>query len=334
MQNRSTVSIAALTLTFGFHATSFAQSSSVSASSVQPAATVEAPAPAASEVQTTTIQKDSIFKNKKFEDDYTLTDAKLRADDGSLSRYSVKVNMSYYGPTVNDFSQKDQPNPNGSNGPYSTSIGGSVTARYRMNPDRTISMGTGIKAIHPMHGWDRTDVNTPFVSYDMASRWNGIQMRNSPGVSIVTVPEYTAVGEFASMNWDNSMVKDLGTSGFAAGLDSSFGYYFYNREYRTYQNKNNKGDGKANQYNISFYPNIKYNFSRTFSVNTSIGASFWNPRQIDNRFAIWNNMATVRLGFGYSVARDIYFAPYFNTYVDRMAIDTTTFNFSTIFSVL
>lgn len=268
-----------------------------------------------------------VLTNKKFQDDYTLTDAKLRADDGSLSRYSLRTNLSYYGPTLNDLEAKDQPNPDGSVGSYATALGGSLGLRIRLNPTQTISMGTGLKAIYPFHGMERFDMNDPYMSWDIASRFWGVQMRNSPGFSIVTVPNYTKVGEFATFDYKNSLVYDLGKSGAAIGFDTSFGYFFYNRGYE-------RRDGKAARNNLSFSPNVKYNISDKLNVNTSVSMSFWNPRESASPWIMWNRSVTQSLGLGYSFRRDIYLSPYLRMYPSRLAADTTTFNLSAILSVL
>ena len=268
-----------------------------------------------------------LLKNKKFEENDKITDAKLRADGGSLSKYSLSFSLSYYGPTLGDLSEKDQPNPDGSVGSYETALGGSLGARYRMSSSETIKVGTGLKVIHPLHGAERTDVNNPYISYGVSSKMDKVQMRNSFGGSVITIPNYTKIGEYASLDYDNSLVYDLGISGFAVGLDSSFSMYLYNREYR-------KTDGKSSTYNLSFYPNIKYNFTDKLSVNTSVSMSYWNPRANESRWNLQNRSVSQRLGMGYAYTRDIYISPYLNFYPDKLSPQSTTINVSTSFSIL
>lgn len=268
------------------------------------------------------------LENKKFDDNHEITDAKLRADAGSLSKYSLSFNLSYFGPALSDLSAKDQPNPDGTVGTYETALSGTFGGRYRIDPITSISLGTGMKAIHPLNGMDRFDVNNPYVSYDMMSRWGNLQMRNSPGVSWVTIPNYTKVGEYGSMNYDFSAVYNLGYSPWALGLDSTLGYYLYSRGFIT-------SDKRCAQYNISAYPNVKYNFSDRFNMYTSVGVSGWNPRMLpDNHFAIWSRSVTQRLGVGYAFRRDVYVAPYLNFYPSHPGPDGTTINVTTVFSLL
>ncbi len=292
-------------------------------------ASVPAVAPAAA---TSNSSANSILKNKKFEDSNTLTDAQLKADAGSLSKWSARASLSYLGPTFGDLSAAEQPNPDGSIGNYSQAVKGSVSARYRISPDSTVSAGTGVSLIRPFHGWERTDVNNPFVTYDFSNRFGRLQMRNSPGFTISTVPNYTAIGQVGGLSWDNSLVYAIG-GGFAISFESGFDYWVFHRGYKPGSTKKG-GDGNASQYSISWYPGLKYNVSDTFSITSSAGFSLQNPRSAFDATTLQNRTVTLRLGLGYALTRDIFFAPYVQSYVTKLALDTTTINVSGIFSVL
>lgn len=282
--------------------------------------------------QTSTSSAGSILPNKKFEDSHTLTDAKLKAEAGSLSRFSAKASLSYFGPTLGDLSASEQPNPDGSVGNYSQAIKGSLSVRYRLTPDSTISAGTGVAFNKPFHGWERTDINNPFVSYDFSNRFGPLQMRNSPGLTVSTVPNYTQIGQIGGLSWDNSLVYALG-GGWAASFDSGFNLWIFTRAYRPGSPKKG-GDGNASQYTISWYPGLKYNFSDKLNVNTSAGFSLQNPRSAFDDTVLWNKTVSLRLGLGYAFTRDVYFAPYVQSYVTKLALDTTSINVSGVFSVL
>ena len=201
-----------------------------------------------------------------------------------------------------------------------------------MSPDSTVSAGTGISFIKPFHGWDRTDVSNPFVSYDFSDRFGKLQMRNSPGITISTVPNYTAIGQIGGVSWDNSLVYGIG-GGFAISFDSGFNYWIFNREYRPGSIKKG-GDGTASQYSISWYPGLKYNVTDTFNINTSAGFSLQNPRSAYDATTLLNKTVSLRLGLGYAFSRDVYFAPYIQSYVTQLALDTTSINVAGVFSVL
>lgn len=62
---------------------------------------------------TTGMKIEDALKNKTFQEDKRITDIELKAAAGSLSRYSMKFDLSYSGPPVNDLSDPEMPNPDG-----------------------------------------------------------------------------------------------------------------------------------------------------------------------------------------------------------------------------
>lgn len=269
-----------------------------------------------------------VIIQKKVEDTHVITDKKLQADEGSFSKYSMKFNLSYAGPGIGDLGNKNQPNPDGVVSNNQTKISGSIGARYRIDSVSAVSVGTGIAAIHPMHGWTRTDVNNPYLSYDKSSRYEDLQVRNILSVGGITIPEYRKVGETASASYEIDLVHNIGDSRLAAGLDSKFEYFHYDRGYIA------KTDRKSAQYYLSFYPNLKYQFSDKLNVNTSWAVMFLNPRSLDNRYALWNRTITQRIGVGYSYKRDVYLSPFITVYPNNLKTTNTTFNIGATFSVL
>lgn len=280
-----------------------------------------------------TAPSSKVLKNKGFEETQTLTDAKLRADAGSLSMWSAKASLAYFGPTLGDFSAPDQPNPDGSVGSYSQAIKGSISVRYRTSAERAFSAGTGVSFNHPFHGMDRVDANNPFLTYDFANRFGDLQMRTSPGVTVSTVPNYTAVGQLGGLMLDNSMVYSIGRSGLALSFDTNVSYWIFSRSYRPGSTKAG-GDGLASQYSVSWYPGLKYSISDRFNVNTSAGFMLYHPRQLADDLAMWNRSVTLRLGLGYAVTRDFYVAPYLQGFTNNLSPEMTTLNVAGVFSVL
>jgi hypothetical protein len=305
-------------------AVALAQSTSASTASVS---TVGAAPTVSTSAGENTGSAREILRNRKFAEDEEITDAKLKADTGSLSKYSLKFNLSYYGPMVGDLSAKDQPNPDGSISPHATAISGSFGGRYRLSSSSSVSMGTGMKANHPFHGMDRFDVNDPFLGYDKLYRIGDVQMRLSPSVSYITTPEYKKAGEFAGVSYDTSLIYNLGTSHVALGVDASVGYYLYGRGYRS-------SDRSANQYTLSTFPTLKYNISDRLNINTSIKMAWANFRRSKDKYQMIPQTTTQRLGVGYALTRDIYLFPYLNFYPNSFTQDSTTLNLSTSFSIL
>lgn len=274
-----------------------------------------------------TLKVPEVLKNKKFEDDKEITDSKLIADSGSLSRYSLKFSLSYFGPPVGDISNRNQPNPDGVVSSSATAIGGSVSGRYRLDKRSAISAGTGLTLIAPFHGADRTDIRTPFISYDRSARVGDVQLRNSFGASLTTAPEFREVGQTSSLSYNNSAIYNFGTSGWAAGVDSEIDVYFFERGWDT-------SDGRISSWKMGFFPQLKYNFSDKLNVSTSVGYSYWNPRSSSSQDILLHRSLTGRLGMGLAFTRDIYFAPYLSYYPSDLKSENTTVSFATVFSIL
>jgi hypothetical protein len=274
---------------------------------------------------TSSVLKEEL-SNKKFQENTEITDIKLKADGGSLSRYSLKFNLTYAGPTLSDLSEKDQPNPDGSIGSFQTSLGGSMGARYRLSSKSTMGLSTGLKTIHPFHGAERMDLSNPSLNYDYSTRVADIQMKNTPGFVLRTVPEFTKVGQYGMLMDNHSVVYDIGASGFSTGADMAVGVFLYNRDYE-------KTDGKAGRYSFEFNPNLKYNFSDKLNVLAAANISLWNPRSRVDQYALLNKSVSQKLGLGYALKRDIYLNPYLIFYPQHLALSGMTFNFTSIFSI-
>jgi hypothetical protein len=280
----------------------------------------------ATDSTTSVLSVPEVLKNKLYEDTSEITDNKLRADAGSLSRYSLKFNLTYAGPTLGDLSEKDQPNPDGSIGSYATSLGGSLGARYRFDAVNSVSLSSGVKALYPLHGMERFDLSNPSFTLEQAHRAMNTQMRTSEGFILRTVPEFKAVGQYGYLLLNQSMVYDLGTSPWAIGSDFGFGYFLYDRDYRA-------SDKKSARYSLEVNPNFKYRFSDRMDLNTAIGFSVWNPRARGDQYALLNKAISQKIGFGYGSSRDFYIQPYLNFYPQDLQWDLVTFNILTSFSI-
>jgi hypothetical protein len=277
--------------------------------------------------ETQTMSSDLKIKNQKFEDTREITDPKMRADLGSLSRYSFKFDLSYSGPPVGKPTEKDLPNPDNMVRVSATSIKGNISGRYRLDSNSAVFLGGGLSAIYPFHGMNRMDVNTPQVGYDMFHRIGDAQLRNAFGVSFETVPTYQAVGIAGGLNYVGSTLFNLGTSGFTTGVDLAFFYKVYKRDYQP-------SDRNTTRYTGVLSPSLKYNFSDRANIGTNLGFAFWNPRSRANTTALLPQTVTQKLSFGYAFTKTVFVAPYLNFYPGKLAMDTTTINLSTVFSLL
>lgn len=270
---------------------------------------------------------DTAVKNPEFKETHEITDSKLRAQSGSLSKYSLRFDLTYAGPAIGTPLAKDQPNPDNVLRQNATNLKGSIGARYRLSPTDSLSLTGGISAIHPFHGMERFDMNNPTLGYDKFHRFGSFQARNALSVSAETTPIFRQVGAAAALAYGSSLVYDFGTTGFSAGVDGLLYYRIYDREYQV-------SDRSATRYSVILSPLFKYNFSDRLSLGTSTNFVFWNPRARDNEWALLPQTVNQRLNLGYAITKDVYLAPFLNIYPSKVAWDTTTVNIQTIFSLM
>ena len=283
--------------------------------------------PAANAQESSRLSQSKLIGNKQFPDDPNLTDTKLRAEAGSVSRYSAKLNLSYSGPPIDDLSAKDQPNPDGTVGTYTTAITGTVGARYRLNSTSAVGVLGGIRMVHPFHGLDRTDLSNPGVSYDVSSKFGALQMKNTVAFAYRTVQEFTNIGQTSMLSYGLASALPLGNSRFSLGLEGITGFFVYSRDYQ-------KKDGKAPLYSLLINPSVKYQFTDALSLETTVNVAYWSPRVTKDPTVLMNRSPSQRLGIGYALKKDIYFNPYLNFYANNLSLDTTTVNLAMIVSAL
>ena len=265
--------------------------------------------------------------NKKFEELKEITDAKMKADAGSLSRFSLRFGLTYYGPPVGDLGALNQPNPDSTVSNTATAISGSAGLRYRMSSSSSLSLTAGVSDQYPLRSVQKLDANNPSLTWDKAFRIGNVQMLSSPGATFVTSAVYRNIGQSWGVNYGLSSVYAIPDSKFAVGVDAGVSYWFYNRAYV-------KSDGKVRRENLTAYPVVKYNITDKLNINTSSAFSLYNPRASTSRFDLYHRTFNQRVAIGYAITRDIYVAPYIQFYPSVMGLKTTTFNIATSFSVL
>jgi len=291
------------------------------------------------------------LRDKHFDEDKRISDLELRANGGSLNRYSTQFIMSYSGSAVNDLSNAQRPNPNNSVGDMRTYMSGSANVRYRVTESVGVNVGTGVTFYAPYQQLTGKDaqhkanqknygVNNPTVTLDKNYIITSeIQSRTQVGLVDITDQGYKSTGE-----WGEGLVRQYfkynpGHSRVILGFSVEADWFTYARDYQATAIKDQKGstvfpaDGRANRYYLTAIPSFEYKLTDNLNFNTSIGYSEQNFRQ-DKSWWNWNHpQSTWRVGVGWAVAHDIYINPYLNFFMESPSFNTASLNISSVFSI-
>lgn len=287
------------------------------------------------EAQTSSLKE--VLKNKIFSADQRITDMELKAQAGSLSRYSMKFDLSYSGPPVDNLSDPEVPNPDNRPRVNRTSLGGTVGLRYRLSEDSALNASTGVKWYTPYHHVSRqqvdkpsnekdSELSNPSSSYDRTHKWMGMQGRTSIDGSVTTQDYYLDRAQAGSMGLSESVKYHFSGSRFVLSMLTDLDFYVYNREFQ-------RSDGRVSKYHLSLIPGLELRVRDQLHLMTSVAYSFANLRE-DHSWWRWDDQRpTQRLGLGWGISRKVYFNPYLNFFADKPAINTTSLSFRTVFSL-
>lgn len=277
------------------------------------------------------------LKNKTFEDNKRISDLELKAQAGSLSRYSLKFDLVYSGPPVDNLSDPERPNPDNRPGDHRTSLAGFTGLRYRLSSESALSASTGFTWFAPYQattgeevakrpGAKDFEMSNARLAFDKTYSIYDLQMRSSLKGSWITQDFYTNAGQYGAVGATQAVKAVIGQTRLTLGASLDFDYYLYEREYE-------KRDRNVSNYYLSMIPSMEYKILDNLNFRTSLAYSFTNFRASKTNW-LWNQQRpTQRLGLGWGITRDIYFNPYLNFFPDSPAIETTSASFTTVFSI-
>ncbi|MGE4133045.1 MAG: hypothetical protein AB7F86_15495 [Bdellovibrionales bacterium] len=285
-----------------------------------------------------TLKIDNVLKNKKFQEDMRISDNEIKAQAGSLSRYSMKFDLSYQGPPVGQLADPEMPNPDNRPRDNRTSLSGYTGLRYRMDSNSAVNASTGLKWYTPYQHMIGEKVQkrrnskdfelaNPGLGYDRTFVWLGTQFRSSLGGSVTTQEYYLDRGQRGSLGLGTSFKHNVFNSRWIVGLIYNFDLYGYNRAYE-------KTDSRVSRYYQSFIPTLEYKILDSLNFKYSVAYSYANLRR-DPRTHVWDSVEPMaRIGVGWAISRDVYFNPYLNFFSEHPAWASTSLSFSTVFSIL
>ncbi|MFG1501320.1 hypothetical protein ABMA70_14020 [Halobacteriovorax sp. XZX-3] len=279
----------------------------------------------AEEKKTTTDKKDI---------DEEITNARMRAESGSKSPLSMSLSLGYNGGSLDDPFGKERPNIYADpENETETSMSGSISGRYRLSKNDSITVGAGYSVLTPFHH-AKGDISNPYIGYSRVYTIAGIQTITSADLTFGTKDSYKNQNLDQILGVSQYMMKKFGDSGWTLGASVSASFYFSgglaDSKYRAdFQAKTGQPFLKDYQTEmaIGLYPQLEYVFNDTFSFRTVFG--YFNYQKSRGKDAkLLRAYEYQSVGVGISVTRDIYLYPNIQFLADDFDKDKTNFGFS------
>lgn len=280
-----------------------------------------------STVKVSDVQK----KDEQIKDiDDEITNARLRAQLGSKSRWSFKSALGFSGSSIEKPLDEIRPNYRaGANRETLPALSGTVGINYRLTEKDNLSLNTGVTVMSPLTGditkpvvdprkassgetVSRYQISTPSLDWSRGYKALGMQQ-----VSDITYSHYTdtdtadikAMGDLALTQ---TILADFGTSGWSGGLAGTFDYTFYNGDVKSdLVPYFASGTFKRDDMLLAIYPFAEYSFNDTYSFRTVFGYfEFLHYKDEYKNNDSWSQREPYQsMGVGISVTRDIYLYP-------------------------
>lgn len=266
--------------------------------------------------------------------DNEITNAKMRAESGSKSKWSVATSLTYNGGNLETPFSDVRPNYAGVTGADSaTSISADVAIAYRINSRDSLRFGAGANINTPFqntteelmneNGNRKSSVSTPYISWGRSFRAAGLQQSLGASASYYTTPFMTDVYKAnSSVALDYTVLGEIPNSNWQPGIALSLSYVFFKDGAEATDTASNTEAGRSD-YSVGLFPFVEYAFNDTYSFRTVFRPSSFDHYRDDNADTFAHNMWTQSVGLGVAVTRDIYLYPNFQFAPEYMRADTT-----------
>ncbi len=250
------------------------------------------------------------------EADQVITNRRLRASEGSLSKWSISSFWNYSGGSLNDPTEPERPNiVSGGNVQTLQSLSGEVGVKYRLTKLDSLTFSTGLFMTTPFHSeiddnsprkaaFDQNsrklNVQDPFLKYTHLDKVWGIQSITNVQGKLITNNQLAESRFRSELLVSQNFMKDWAGTGFSYG--AAFQAFFY--DFRD----SVKLDGLTEQL-LGIYPQAEYVINDVFNLRTVLGWQVFENVRGQPSDTYRKRKVYQSVGLGISVARDIFLYP-------------------------
>lgn len=263
-------------------------------------------------------------KSEKTSDkaDELITNKRMRANSGSLSKYSISTSFSYSGGSLTKPFAAERPNVASAGDVVNlASMGGSISGTYRINKLNRLSLGTGLSMSAPFNttidtndkglaesfrrNQGKLNIADPYLGYSHVNNILGIQTVFSASVTEITTSSYRDFGYKNSVDAAVNTMYNFGGSRFSIGALMTVGRYYYDKKYSS-EGEDLRGGQTETVW--GFMPQAELVINDTFNLRTIVRSNWYeNTRADSNNFK--QRPITQSVGLGISVSRDLFLYP-------------------------
>ncbi len=266
--------------------------------------------------------EDAAGKKNKVEGnlDEEITNAKLRAESGSKSKWSGSFTANYNGGSLKEPMSKDRPNNVNDPVPPKVSMVGDFGIRYRVNKNTSMKVGTGYTLQRPFHEAQRGSVSDPTVTLSNAGKIGEVQNIVEGTVTATTSSDGTEVGQIGSLYASDTLMYDFGGSKLSVGFAGDITYNQYTKKNEMVQPKGSAADRSINfqeSFQLGAYPLMEYAVTDKLQLRTVFRPWIFSHLATKASWEFTRRPWTQSFGVGYAVTRDVYLYPNFQWDVER-----------------
>lgn len=251
--------------------------------------------------------------------DQTITNRKMRAETGSLSKWSVTTALGYSMGSVEKPLSAFRPNIRSTNSldTLLQSIQGNVGIKYRATKMDSLKLSAGLRMMNPFlapntaqNADDRQkyatdsgkfDVFNPSIEYTRVFALGKTQNYVTLGQTLLTSASRRQVGYISETSLQHVIAYDFGGSKFTMGLLNALAYDAFDKT------------GPALtpfQVDIQagFYPFIEYVLNDRLNLRTLVGYTYEHRRN-NPTWTYFKNKVYQSVGIGISLTRDVFLYP-------------------------
>lgn len=259
-------------------------------------------------------------EEQKGDIDDEITNAKMRAESGSKSTWSMQFDMTYEGGNLETPFSDIRPNYAGEAAtPSATNISGTIEAAVRLDKRNRVSFGTGVEILTPFQTTSEdatkmqedggnTDISNPYVNYSHSRKIGDIQNSFSLGYTHYTNSYYTdVINRTGAITTGHTAIFSIEGSNWQPGLSTALYYYLHSDGAQDFDSVGVRG--ARPDWQVGFYPFVEYSFNDMLSFRTVFRPFTFSHMRSDDSSTLVRSLYTQSVGLGIAATRDIYLYP-------------------------